>query len=302
MNKQFIHKLAGMAAGTALLAAGAAMPAFAVTANVGAGLGASAGISTSAPGIGHERAGLSANASGTIGIGIKGASVTTIMKRANEEITRRITALNNLSVRIGAMVRLSSGERENLSSAIGSQIAALNALKTKIDADVSANNTTTLKADVQSIITSYRTFMLVIPQGAIEAAADRILSISGIMSDLSTKLSSRISAAAAAGNNVSASQTALADMNAKLSDANTQVQAANAEVVSLTSDNGSSTIMQANTAALQDARAKIVASQHDLIAARTDAMTIIKALGGYKVPVSATTTATVSSSASTSAH
>ena len=300
MKKQSIYKLLGATAGAVMLVSGTAMPAFAVTANVGAGLGASVGISTSANSIGHVRAGLSANASGTVGI--KGASITKIKNRADLEITRRITALNNLTARIGTMARLSSSEQENLSSAIGSQISALNALKAKIAADVSANNTTTLKADIQSIVKSYRIFMLVLPQGAIEAAVDRVLTLTGIMSDLSTKLSSRLSVAASAGNNVSASQAALADMNAKISDANAQAQAANNEVASLTPDNGSSTAMQANTAALQDARAKIVTSQHDLIAARADALVIIKALAGYKVSASATKTATVSSSASTSAQ
>ena len=299
MNKQLIHKITGAVAGAALLASGAAMPVFAATANIGAGLGASVGVSTSAAGLVREHAGVSASATGTIGIGIKGASVATIVNRADEEITRRITALTDLSTRVGAMARLSANEQESLSTTIESQIAALSALKAKISADEAANSTTTLKTDVQSIITSYRIYMLVLPQGAIEAAADRILTISGIMSDLSAKFSSRISAAATAGNNVSSSQAALADMNAKIADANTQVQAANTEVASLTPDNGSSTLMQANTAALQDARAKIVASQHDLIAARADAMTIVKALAGYKVSANATTTATVSSSAST---
>jgi len=271
-----------------------------VTANVGAGLGASVGVSTSVAGVGRMYTGLSANASGTIGVGIKGASVATIVNRADEEIARRITALGDLSARVDAMARLSSDEKGSLSSTIQSQISALNDLQVKIAADEAANNTTTLKTDVQSIVTSYRIFMLVLPQGAIEAATDRILTISGIMGDLSTKLSARISAAASAGNNVSASQTALADMNAKIADANAQVQAANTEVASLTPDNGSSTLMQANTSALQDAHAKIVAAQHDLIAARTDAMTIIKALAGYKVSASATTA--VSSTASTSAQ
>lgn len=294
------YKFAGAAAGAALIASAMALPASAVTVNLGAGANASASAHATATANGLQTPRIVTNDDGTKVQLQLGASVEVIVNHADKEITRRITALEALETRVENMARLSADEQGSLSSTIQSQITALNDLKTKIDADVTANNTTTLKTDVHSITESYRIFMLVLPQGAIEAAADRVLTISGIMADLSTKLSSRISAAASAGNDVSAAQTALTDMNAKISDANTQIQAANTEAASLTLDNGSSTVMKANTSALQDARAKVVAAQHDLIAARADAMTIIRALGGFKASVNASTT--VSSTASTSAQ
>jgi hypothetical protein len=51
--------------------------------------------------------------------------------------------------------------------------------------------------------------------------------------------------------------------------------------------------MQANTAALKDARSKIRTAQKDLIAARNDAQTIVKAL--IQIGASATTPAATSS-------
>lgn len=272
---------AGMA--VAIIATGA-IPAFALTTSLGAGVGVSANV---------------AGSGASVGVGVEAslaARITNIVNRADQEITRRINALNALSARVNAMVRLSTTDKTSLSSSIASQITAMNALQTQIAADAAANSTTSLKTDVQSITGSYRIFALVLPQGMIEAASDRVLTIVGIMNDLGTKLSARISTAQSAGNNVTAAASALADFNAKVSDANIQATAAASEVASLTPDNGNATIMASNTATLKDAHSKILAAQQDFITARADAMTIIKALATFKVSaaVSATTSASTS--------
>ena len=136
------------------------------------------------------------------------ARIKNITSRADDEITRRVNALNALSTRVNAMVRLSATDKSNLSTSIQSQITAMNTLQTQIAADAAANNTSSLKTDVQSITASYRIFALILPQGAIEAASDRVLTIVGIMNDLSTKFSARIQAAQSAGNNVTAATSA----------------------------------------------------------------------------------------------
>ena len=171
-------------------------------------------------------------------------------------------------------------------------------MQTQIAADAAANNTSSLKTDVKSITSSYRIFVLVLPQGAIEAASDRVLTIVGTMNDLGTKFSARISAAATAGNDVTAAQASLTDFNAKVADANTQANAAASEVASLTPDNGNATVEASNTAALKDAHSKILAAQQDFVTARADAMAIINDLAGFKVSAgSANATATASTSA-----
>ena len=105
----------------------------------------------------------------------------------------------------------------------------MNSLATQITAD--GNSTTSLKTDIQSITGSYRIFALIIPQGAIEAATDRIMTIVSDMTTIGTKLQARI------GSSASASVTsALADYNAKIADANTQAQAAASKISSLTPD------------------------------------------------------------------
>jgi hypothetical protein len=244
-----------------------------------------------------------ANVSTTITVAVA-ARIKNLQTRADEEIARRITALNALNARVSEMQKVSSADKASLSATISSQITALNTLQTQIAADATANSTTSLVTDVKSITGSYRIFALVIPQGAIEAASDRILTVVDTMNTLSLAFSTRISAAASAGADVTAIQATFADFNVKVDDANTQAQAATTEVAALVPDGGVQAQMTANTAALKDARTKIQTSQQDLIAARTDAQTIIKDLMSFEASghsgISASTT--VSASASTTAQ
>jgi len=217
------------------------------------------------------------------------SQMNNLVSRADQEITRRITGLNNLASRITSMKRIDSADQANISSSVQSQISVLTSLKTKIDADT---DIATLRADVQSITKSYRIYALIIPQGAVFAAADRAIYISGQVDAVSTKLSGRISTAQTAGKDVSAAQASLSDLNAKSADAKTEAQAAVSEVSALKPDNGDQTLLQANTAALKDARSKIQAAGKDLQAARQDATDIIKDLKGFEGGTTPSTTPT----------
>jgi hypothetical protein len=252
-------------------------------------LGASVGLKVSA----NATTGLSANATAKLT-----ALVTKAQARADQEITRRIDALNALNTRINAMVKLSASDKSSLSATIQSQLTAMTNLQAQVASDTQADATSSLKIDIQSITKSYRIFALIIPQGAIEAAADRVLDIASSMTALAPQLQARITTAQSAGANMNTSVTALADMNAKVADANTQANAAVSEIASLQPDNGDTTIMASNTAALKDARTKIQAGQQDLVAARKDAGTIVKALLALKGAAAGSATSSVGVSAS----
>jgi hypothetical protein len=255
MNKKILFSAL---AASIMLAAGSVLPASAAL-----GLNASAGLSVKLD--------------------------VTARARADAQIDARITALNNLEARIGQMTKVTSDQKASLDASIQASINDMTALKAKIDADT---DNATLKADIQSITKSYRIYILVLPQGRITAAADRIITIVGLFNDLSLKLQARISAAQAAGQNVTALNASLSDMNAKTADANVQAQAAINEVVVLKPDNGDKTIMASNDAALKDARAKLKVAMGDLKTARQDAGSIVKALIAIKVGASAGASAT----------
>jgi hypothetical protein len=209
-----------------------------------------------------------------------------MVNRADQEIARRITALNALGARIGEMQKVSANDKSDLSSTIQSQISAMNALESKITAD--AESTSSLKNDIQSITGSYRIYALVIPQGAIEAAADRVMTVANAMTIIGNKIQARI---LALGSSVSASTTAtFTDFNAKVADATAQAQAAVSAVSGLMPDQGNQTQMQANTSALKNARSKLQAAQQDLVAARKDAETIVKVLEAFRGTPSSTAT------------
>ena len=229
-------------------------------------------------------AGVDASANATVGstsvsAGARFTATETRAKtRGGNEIDRRITALTDLNTRVQAMQRVSDAFKQSLGSTVQAEISTLTTLKTKIDGD---NDSATLKTDLQSITDGYRIYVLVLPQGRIAAAADRVATIVNMMGTLGGKLHTRIQAAAAAGNDVTALNSTLSDLSAKITDAQTQAQAAITASATLQLDNGDKTVMASNTAALKQARADIVAAQKDLADARKDIGTIISGLAKF---------------------
>jgi hypothetical protein len=249
-----------LSTGTALLFVLAAVPAFAQT------LGATVSASGNVPAA--ER-------------------IATGRSRADQEITRRVTALTDLNTKIQAMVKVSASEKSSIANTMQSEISNLTTLKAKVDADT---DLTSLKADIKSITASYRIFVLVIPQGRIEVAADKIQTTADSYTSFAVKLQTRISDAQTAGKDVAAVSASLSDMNAKIADSNVQAQAAISLVATLQPDQGVQATMQSNTAALKSARTKIQGALADLKAARQDAGSVVKALQGMDVSATATTT------------
>jgi hypothetical protein len=232
-----------------------------------------------------------AQTGGTASSSVSGAAKLTALEtrakeRGDKEIDRRIGALGDLNIRVAAMQRVSDAFKQSLSTMVSTEIANLTALKTKIDADT---DSATLKTDIKSITDSYRVFALVLPQGRMAAAADRVATIVTMMGTLGGKLQARIQAAAA-GNDVTALNTLLADMGTKLNDAQTQAQAAITASATLQPDGGDKTKMAANDAALKQARADLVAAQKDIATAHKDAGNIIAGLAKMKANSNASST------------
>lgn len=194
---------------------------------------------------------------------------TNLKSRADEEITRRITALNNLITRISTVKHLTDAQKNTFTSEIQTEITTLTTLKSKIDADT---DVITLRADVQSIVKEYRVFAVFMPQLQIIAAADKMLNITDILTTVATALQTRITNAKNA-QDVTTLQTTLTDMQAKIADSKTQANNAITAVSGLTP-----TGYPGNASTLQSARKMLQAARLDLVAARKDAETIIQSL------------------------
>ena len=230
---------------------------------------------------------------------MSGSKMEKAKAKAGQEIDRRVASLNELATRIGAMQEVRADFKQSLSGAVGGQIAAFTSLKAKIDADT---DLATLKSDIQSITQSYRVYALVLPQTSIAAAADRVVTLTTMMTTLGSKLQTRIAAAQSAGTDVSLLSKALNDLSQKLTDANAQAQSAVALSSSLVPDGGDKTKMASNNKALKAARADIQTAENDLKAGRKDITTILKGLGISMATASSTPATASATTTTTSAH
>lgn len=207
------------------------------------------------------------------------------IQRGDTEINNRVNSLNGLVSRINDIKRLSATTKATLTAQVTSQISALQTLKTKIEADT---DLTTLKADLKSILDSYRIYALFIPKTHILVASDGILQATSKFSDIETRLQTKIQSAQTAGKDVTSLNNALSDMQSKIADAQTQANNAVSVVTPLQPQADTS----AYASTLKGARTDLQTGIHDLQTARIDAQTIIsglKSLGVNTATSSATT-------------
>lgn len=213
------------------------------------------------------------------------ASLPTIISKGDADIAARLTSLNNLNTKVQAMANVSASEKASISSAVQTNISGLTTLKAKLDADT---DVATARTDAKSIFGSFRIYALVIPQGYIEVSADKINTIGSLMTSLSAKLQTRITADQNSGKNVASLQTALNDITTQVTNANSQASIAQSGVVSLTPDQGNATVAASNKAALVSARANTKAATADLKTARQDIKTITDGLKSFDASASST--------------
>jgi hypothetical protein len=165
---------------------------------------------------------------------------------------------------------LTADQKSSFVTQIQTEITNLQTLSAKVKSDT---DPVVLKTDVQSIVKSYRVYLLFVPKIEIIAAADRMENVADQMSSLSAKLETRIDSAKSAGSDVSTLVTLLADMNAKISDSRVQGTNAINAVLPLTPDG-----YPANASTLQSARKMIQTGRLDLVTGRQDAEKILKGL------------------------
>jgi hypothetical protein len=208
------------------------------------------------------------------------ARVETAIGKADEEIDRRVAAINTIIARINAMQKLSEGQKAGLVAQANQLLADLGTQKNKIDADTDPE---VLKTDRKAINNSYRVYMLFMPRMNILAAADRIIEIADQALGLGPQIQTKITQLANSGKDVSGLNTALTDLQSKLADAKTQAQNAINTVSSLVLDQGNATTMQANNTAIKNARAMIKTAVNDVNAGRNDLKTIRQSIKGLTV-------------------
>jgi seryl-tRNA synthetase len=194
-----------------------------------------------------------------------------LKQRADNEIKRRIDALNKLLGILSQSKKLSATDAANLTSQVQANINSLNTLKTKIDADT---DLVTLKTDVKSIISNYYIFAFFLNYVHLNAAFDRATTTMNNMTTVWTKLQAKIAEAKSKGQDVTALNTQLSDMQNKLNNVKSIIASAQGELTGLSFSG-----YPGNKSTLQDARTKLQTVYQDLKTGYQDARKIVEGLG-----------------------
>lgn len=210
------------------------------------------------------------------------ARLATLHTNCDNQINQRLTDLNNALTRINGLVKLSADQKSQFAGEIQTDIAGLTALKTKCDADT---DLTTLKADDKLIFTQYRVYVVFLPQMHLLAASDTMTVTSSQLSDLATKLQSRIQEV----NNPANLTSLLTDMKSKITDSQTQYQTVESQILPLT-PNSFNTDPNGTKTTEQTARSEIKTGVSDLHIAWSDAKQIVQILKSLKTQPTPTAT------------
>jgi hypothetical protein len=208
--------------------------------------------------------------------GVAGAAPTATRDLTVEK-ARCTTAIDVRLVELTRLNNVLSSDRNTTAVHKGTQTASNSAaaaglgdLKTKIAADTDAP---TLAADCKSIVEDYRVFALRAPQTHLVVAGDAEAAAVAKLNGVVPKLSDAIAKAAAAGKDVGAATTALADLQAKLVDAGNLANGLADSVIGFVPAD-----YNADHTLLDGARASARTAANDLKAARDDIKTIVAAV------------------------
>ncbi len=210
--------------------------------------------------------------------------LVSIHSRGAQEISRRLIYLNNLLTQINNATRLTASDKSALTSEINNEIAGLTALQSTL-----ANQTSlpSAKANVQSMITEYRVFTLVVPKVRMVIYADNQQTNEAKLSTLAGKLETRIAAAKTAGTDVTSLQTKLDDMKSKIIAAQALSSSVETGVLGITPDQ-----YNANKSILAPYHVDLDTAHADNQVAYNDAKSIIEGLGSNSNSTTMTTPTT----------
>lgn len=192
------------------------------------------------------------------------------------EIDRRISNLNAALLKLNATTKLTAADKTALTNTINAEISGLNTLKAKLTADT---DLATARTDVQSIVSDYRVYVLLLPKTRLVASADRFTAVENQLTQLSVKLQTKVDAAKTAGKDVTTMQVSLTDLKNKLADAQEKSTSVIAPLLAL-----QPTDYNQNHAVLVNYRNSLMAAHDGVMAARDDAKSVIQALKGTASP------------------
>jgi hypothetical protein len=202
------------------------------------------------------------------------ARLTNLKTRGTAEIERRLASLTAARTTLNAGTRLTQADKNTLVAEVAGEITALTALSTKLGADT---DLAVARTDVQSIVTDYRVYALILPKARLAAAADRFVLVEDQLTQLQAKLQAKTDAAKTAGKDTTVMEASISDMAAKIANSKTITDGFVAQLLAL-----HPTDYNASHALLASYRESLVAARTDLKTARDDAKSIVAVLKAVK--------------------
>ncbi|HSW98284.1 MAG TPA: hypothetical protein VLF71_00430 [Candidatus Saccharimonadales bacterium] len=163
-----------------------------------------------------EKATTAARPSSASTDGTEANRLQNIKTKGDAEIGRRLATLGKLFTNIDAATKLSASSKDALATEVSTEASALAALRTKLAGETTV---AAAAADVQSMVSEYRVYALLVPKVQLVRAADDQQVAEQKLSDLATKLDARLSAAEKAGKNVGDLRVKLTDMAQNITNA-----------------------------------------------------------------------------------
>lgn len=194
--------------------------------------------------------------------------------RGDTEISRRLSNLNNALAKVQTVTTLSTADKAALVGQIQAEISGLNTTKSKLDTDTTL---ATARTDVQTIVTDYRVYALMLPKARLTATFDQLAVVETKLNKLANQLGAAINSAKASGKDVTATQASLADMQAKIAAIATLTDGQVAKLLALQPSD-----YNTDHTVLESYRTTLVTAQTDAKAAASDASSIIQGLGSGK--------------------
>lgn len=189
--------------------------------------------------------------------------------RAELEIDRRITTINNLIPKIDSSEKLSLEQKTQLKSEVAVQISRLSSLNERI---TSQTDFQALVAYINILSDSYKDYVVAVPKVSIAVIADKINVLIDAFTTIADKLAEKTEQLEKARKNVASPQKTLGNMLYVLGDATNKAEIALISVLPLSSEN------LKNKSVLLDAKAKVQISRQNLKLAIKDARNILNSL------------------------
>jgi chromosome segregation ATPase len=200
--------------------------------------------------------------------------LTNLKTKGAAEIDRRVANLEAALAKFADSKNLTQSDIAELSKQIQTELTNLKALKAKLAAET---DIAAARADVQSIVTDYRVYALVLPKTRLVASADRFTAAETKLTALHDQLETKAKAQTSSSYSLSAAEVKLQDMSAKITDAKAKSDSLVAKLLAL-----QPTDYNANHTVLVAYRESLKTAQTDLKAARDDAKSVIDGLKAAK--------------------